>query len=106
MTCFVSARRRFLTEVRKRRRPDTYLEKPMRDQLDMDSAASADHGPDGVFAWRRSQLVRSGFSPPLAGRVAHDGRYDLHRLIELVERGCPPELALRILAPLAGDEAA
>jgi hypothetical protein len=25
---------------------------------------------------------------------------DLHALIELVERGCPPELAARILAPL------
>jgi hypothetical protein len=32
--------------------------------------------------------------------VAEDDRYDLHRLVELVERGCPPELALRILAPL------
>jgi hypothetical protein len=25
---------------------------------------------------------------------------DLHALIELVERGCPPVLAARILAPL------
>jgi hypothetical protein len=25
---------------------------------------------------------------------------DLHALIELVERGCPPPLAARILAPL------
>ncbi len=61
---------------------------------------------DEVFAWRRSQLVRSGFPEPLAARVAHDGRYDLHRLIELVDRGCRPELALRILAPLEEDEAA
>jgi hypothetical protein len=38
--------------------------------------------------------------------VASDGRYDLHRLIELVERGCQPELAVRILAPLEADEAA
>jgi hypothetical protein len=29
----------------------------------------------------------------------------LHALIELVERGCPPELALRILAPLDDGEA-
>lgn len=42
----------------------------------------------------------------LAARIAHDNRYDLHRLIELVERGCRPELALRILAPLEEDEAA
>ena len=31
----------------------------------------------------------------LAGTLARDGRYDLHRLIELVERGCPPGLAVR-----------
>jgi hypothetical protein len=59
---------------------------------------------DEVFSWRRSQLVRSGFPEPVAADVAHDGRYDLHDLIELVEGGCPPELALRILAPLAEDE--
>lgn len=61
---------------------------------------------DEVFAWRRVQLVRSGFPHALASRVAGDGRYDLHRLIELVEHGCAPKLALRILAPLEGDEAA
>jgi hypothetical protein len=33
-------------------------------------------------------------------------RYDLHQLIELVEQGCPPELAVRILAPLEPREAA
>jgi hypothetical protein len=78
----------------------------LRHQLGMNTAAPTEHEPDDVFVWRRSQLVRSGFPQRLAGRVAHDGHYDLHRLIELVERGCPPELALRILAPLAGDEAA
>jgi hypothetical protein len=61
---------------------------------------------DDVVAWRRSQLVRSGFPERLAARVARDGRYDLHRLIELSESGCPPELALRILAPLDQNEAA
>jgi hypothetical protein len=61
---------------------------------------------DEVYTWRHAQLVRSGFSEPLAVRAAHDGRYDLHRLIELVEGGCAPELALRILAPVEDDEAA
>jgi len=50
--------------------------------------------------WRRRQLVQVGFSPPLAVRVAADSAYDLHALIELVERGCAPELTVRILAPL------
>jgi len=45
-------------------------------------------------------LCRAGFLPPLAEILARDARYDLHALIELIERGCPPPLAGRILAPL------
>ena len=56
--------------------------------------------------WRREQLVVSGFSLPLAARLANDGRYDLHALIELTERGCEPELAVRIVAPLDEETAA
>ena len=52
-----------------------------------------------VTSWRRDRLVEAGFSLPLASRLAGDPRYDLHALIELVEQGCPPQLALRILAP-------
>jgi hypothetical protein len=50
--------------------------------------------------WRQIQLVRAGFAPPLAAAVARERAIDLHALIELVERGCPPEVAARILAPL------
>jgi hypothetical protein len=53
-----------------------------------------------IASWRHRQLVASGFPSALARRVAHDPAYDLHALIELVERGCPPALAVRILAPL------
>lgn len=53
-----------------------------------------------LVAWRRDQLTASGFPLPLAARVARDARCDLHTLIELVERGCPPHLAARIAAPL------
>ena len=53
-----------------------------------------------VMLWRRDQLLGSGFGARLASELADDGRYDLHALIELVERGCQPELAVRILAPL------
>ncbi len=52
------------------------------------------------MAWRWSRLVDTGFPRGLAARLARDTRYDLHVLIELVERGCAPELAARILAPL------
>ena len=50
--------------------------------------------------WRADQLLDAGFAAELAARVAADARFDLHAVIELVERGCPPELAVRILAPL------
>jgi hypothetical protein len=59
-----------------------------------------------VASWRREQLVEAGFEPQLAAALAADSGYDLHALIELVEHGCPPELAVRILEPLEGDRAA
>ena len=55
-----------------------------------------------ILSWRREQLIAAGFPAPLARRLAQDPAYDLHALIELVERGCPPALAVRILAPLGG----
>ena len=65
------------------------------------------HGEElAVEAWRRRQLSGAGFSLPLAERIARDPRYDLHALIELTERGCEPELAVRILAPLETESTA
>jgi len=61
---------------------------------------------DEVSRWRREQLLVAGFGPQLASAIARSRGYDLHALIELVERGCPPALAARILAPLEGEEAA
>jgi hypothetical protein len=59
-----------------------------------------------VVRWRRDQLLGSGFALAVAARLAEDSRYDLHALIELTERGCDPELAVRILAPVEGESAA
>jgi hypothetical protein len=53
-----------------------------------------------VASWRRRVLVRAGFPSQLADELARDGRVDLHDLLELVHRGCAPDLAARILAPL------
>jgi hypothetical protein len=53
-----------------------------------------------VTRWRCDQLRVSGFPPSLAAETAADERFDLHALIELTEQGCPPTLAVRILAPL------
>jgi hypothetical protein len=60
----------------------------------------ADGPPVDVQAWRRCRLVEAGFPAPEAARLAADPRFDLHALLELVDRGCPPLLAIRIVAPL------
>jgi hypothetical protein len=52
-----------------------------------------------VARWRARSLRAAGFDPALAEQLGADWRYDVHALIELVERGCPPALAARILAP-------
>ena len=58
---------------------------------------------DPVVLWRSSRLRDAGFSPQLADALARDCAYDLHAVLGLVDRGCPAELAARILAPLDGE---
>ena len=53
-----------------------------------------------VVACRGARLRRTGFDTELAEQLSREGGVDLHALIELVGRGCPPPLAARILAPL------
>jgi hypothetical protein len=72
----------------------------------MQTNAAREGTRQGLVRWRRGQLVDSGFPFPLATRLAKDSRYDLHALVELVERGCRPELAARILASLDDEVAA
>jgi hypothetical protein len=55
---------------------------------------------DAHDAWRQRRLVAAGFEAQLATRLAHDALVDLHELLVLLDRGCPPELAARIVAPL------
>jgi len=50
-----------------------------------------------VERWRTSELMRVGFAGDDAVALAARFDVDLHQAIELVERGCPPELAVRIL---------
>jgi hypothetical protein len=54
--------------------------------------------------WRAQRLRSAGFPADLAQRLARAHGIDLHELLELVDRGFPPDLAARIVAPLE-DEA-
>jgi hypothetical protein len=67
-----------------------------------------EHEPDVTsdVAWRRTALVDSGLPPALASSLARRRRTDLHALIELVEVGIDPSLALRLTQPFDGPDAA
>lgn len=51
-----------------------------------------------VERWRTSELMRVGFPGDDAVALAARLDIDLHEAIELVQRGCPPQLAIRILS--------
>ncbi|HZB06730.1 MAG TPA: hypothetical protein VE449_09070 [Thermoleophilaceae bacterium] len=61
--------------------------------------APAGGGTNDAVGWRRARLRRAGFGPALTEELSHECAVDLHALIGLVERGCPPPLAARIMAP-------
>ena len=50
---------------------------------------------DPVHEWRVAQLVSLGVPRSVAEAAA--GEVDWHQMTALVQRGCPPWLALRIL---------
>jgi hypothetical protein len=72
----------------------------------MQTKTTADAAIGEVARWRQAQLTGSGFPLAVAAEIANDSRYDLHALIELVERGCHPDVAVRILAPLTDERVA
>ncbi len=53
-----------------------------------------DREKQSVHDWRVSQLTRLGIPGSLA--EAYADRIDWHQIARLVQRGCPPRLALRI----------
>jgi hypothetical protein len=50
-----------------------------------------------VERWRIEELERAGYDAAQAQVLARRTEVDLHRAVDLVARGCTPELALRIL---------
>jgi hypothetical protein len=50
-----------------------------------------------IQRWRTQELERAGYRPDDAAELATRADVDLHFAVGLLERGCPPETALRIL---------
>jgi hypothetical protein len=50
-----------------------------------------------VQRWRIDALMRAGYDMSTAELLASRNDVDLHRAEALIQRGCTPELALRIL---------
>ena len=50
-----------------------------------------------IQTWRVEALERAGYLPSEAAELAMRVDIDLHRAVDLVERGCPSGLALQIL---------
>jgi hypothetical protein len=70
----------------------------------IDSGSTTSDLPERrVVAWRRRRLLDAGFDSDFADALGAESRVDLHALLQLVERGCPPALAARILAPADGE---
>jgi hypothetical protein len=63
------------------------LETPIWDQDDHDR----------VERWRQDELERAGFPPRDAAKLAARTDVDLHGAVKLLQRGCPKDLALKIL---------
>jgi hypothetical protein len=55
--------------------------------------------PVDVVAWRACRLREVGFAAALADSLAR-ATVDLHALLQLVDAGCRPDLAARILSPI------
>ena len=50
-----------------------------------------------VERWRAGELMRAGYQPDAAADLAVRLDIDLHTAIDLLERGCPAGVAVRIL---------
>lgn len=50
-----------------------------------------------IERWRYEALLRAGYEPSAARRIAERNDIDLHHAVGLLERGCSAELAVSIL---------
>lgn len=52
---------------------------------------------DRITRWRADALERAGYDQRAAAKIAERHEVDLHKAVQLIEQGCPPELAPEIL---------
>ena len=50
-----------------------------------------------VERWRADELMRGGYDPAVAAKIAARLDVDIRQAISMLENGCPPDLALQIL---------
>ncbi len=50
-----------------------------------------------IERWRAEELERAGYGTLMAAQLAASPEVDLHKAVDLLRRGCAPELAVRIL---------
>ncbi|MDX6504877.1 MAG: hypothetical protein QOE29_2002 [Gaiellaceae bacterium] len=58
---------------------------------------TAETETERIERWRREALERAGYAARAAAELALRSDIDLHAAIGLVESGCPPETAAKIL---------
>ena len=64
------------------------------------TAAEATHEAteiERIEAWRAERLELAGYDANVAAELAARHDVDLHRAVDLLRNGCPPDLAVRIL---------
>jgi hypothetical protein len=66
---------------------------PTAPELELESGNDGDR----VRLWRTAELVRAGYDPESARKLAENVEVDIHRAADLLRRGCDVETALRIL---------
>ena len=65
-------------------------------EVQLESAQHLDEEA-AILAWRIWVLERAGYGEEAAATLAGSRDVDLHLAVDLLERGCPRETALRIL---------
>ncbi len=66
-------------------------------QMTMPTVEYVETEIERVERWRAEALIRAGYDARAATELASRMDVDLHRAIQLLEEGCPPDLALQIL---------